>query len=87
MSTIVKTWSNGSVSIAVEAGKDSMNQENNGPHVHVYKRDRRTKSRIPGKNKDLDAKDYDIAEKLFYDNYREIDFYCNQVREGKYDDR
>ncbi len=83
MATIIKQWSEGSVSIAVEAGKDDMNRE--GTHVHVYKRDRRTKTRIPGKNYDLDDKDFDIAEELYYSNIREIETLCDGVKKGLYD--
>ena len=52
MAKIVKEWSKGSISIAVEIGRDDMNRD--GTHVHIYKRGRRTDSRIPGKNRDLD---------------------------------
>ena len=83
LAKIIKKWSDGSVSIAVEAGKDDMNKE--GTHVHVYKRGRRTDSRIPGNNRDLDDKDYDIAEKLYYENLREIESLCNAVIRGEYD--
>ena len=83
MAKIIKEWSRGSISIAVEAGKDDMNRE--GPHVHIYKRGRRTDSRIPGKNRDLDDKDFDLAEELYDDNIREIERYCQDVLEGKYD--
>lgn len=83
MAKIIKEWPNGSISIAVEAGKDDMNQE--GTHVHIYKRGRRTKSRIPGKNYDLDDADFDIAEELYYANYSEIDKLCGEVKNGKYD--
>lgn len=84
MATIIKEWYKGSISIAVESGKDDMNKE--GSHVHVYKRGRRTASRIPGRNKDLDDKDFDIAEELYYDNFREIENLCNDVKEGKHGD-
>lgn len=47
MAKIIREWTKGSISIAVEAGKDDMNKEDT--HVHIYKRGRRTKSRIPGK--------------------------------------
>ena len=83
MGTIIKKWENGMISIAVEAGKDDMNKE--GTHVHVYKRGRRTETRIPGRNKDLDAKDLEIAEKLFDKYYHEIDALCRDVKAGKYD--
>lgn len=83
MATIIKEWSAGSISIAVEAGKDDMNRE--GTHVHVYKRNRRTSTRIPGKNYDLDNKDYDIAEELYYVHLREIEQLCLDVKSGKYD--
>ena len=83
MAKIVKEWSSGSVSIAVEAGKDSMNSD--GTHVHIYKRGRRTRSRIPGRNLDLDPKDFAEAEALFDRNYREIERLCNDVKTGKYD--
>lgn len=39
-----------------------MNKE--GTHVHIYKRMRRTDSRIPGKNRDLDDADFDAAEEF-----------------------
>lgn len=82
MGKVVKDWTDGSVSVAVESGKDDMNRE--GTHVHVYKRGRRTDTRIPGRNKDLDDKDFDIAEKLYYANYSEIDKLCKEVKEGKH---
>lgn len=63
MAKIIIKCTDGSVSIAVESGKDDMNRE--GTHVHVYKRGRRTISRISGKNKDLDEKDYEIAERQY----------------------
>lgn len=84
MAKIIREWSEGSVSIAVEAGKDDMNRE--GSHVHVYKRGRRTSSRIPGKNRDLDDKDFDTAENLYYRHVSEIEALCDDVRDGKYDD-
>lgn len=84
MAKIIKQWSNGSVSIAVEAGKDDMNREDS--HVHIYKRDRRTESRIPGRNKDLDDKDFDLAEELYYAHIREITSLCDDVKAGKYGD-
>ena len=83
MAKIIKDWTKGSISIAVEAGKDDMNRE--GTHVHIYKRGRRTESRIPGKNRDLDDSDFDIAVELYYANYREIDKICEDVKNGKYD--
>ena len=83
MATIIKAWSKGSVSIAVESGKDDMNRE--GTHVHVYKNGRRTESRIPGRNKGLDNKDYYTAETLYDENLYEIDKYCADVKNGKYD--
>lgn len=83
MGKVIKKWSEGSVSIAVESGRDDMNKENT--HVHIYKRGRRTKSRIPGKNKDLDEDDFDTAEKLYYANFREIEELCGEVIKGKYD--
>lgn len=83
MAKIVKEWSNGSVSIAVEAGVDDANKE--GTHVHVYKRGRRTRSRIPGNNYDLDTKDFETAERLYDMHYREIEKLCNDVIAGKYD--
>ena len=54
-------------------------------HVHVYKRNRRTSTRIPGKNYDLDDKDYDIAEKLYYEHFKEIERFCLDIKDGKYD--
>ena len=83
MAKIIKEWGEGSVSIAVEAGKNDMNRE--GTHVHVYKRGRRTDSRIPGNNRDLDPDDFDIAEDLYYRNLSEIDSLCKDVKDGKYD--
>lgn len=87
MATIIKEWEGrASVSIAVEAGKDDMNSE--GTHVHVYKRGRRTKTWIAmsgTKGKDLDDDDVKIAEKLFDDNYREIDSWCDRVKKGEFD--
>lgn len=83
MAKIIKEWSEGSVSIAVEAGKDDMNRE--GTHVHIYKRGRRTDSRIPGKNRDLDDGDFDTAEDLYYQNLSEIETLCMAVKDGLYD--
>jgi len=83
MATIIRQWSKGSVSIAVEAGVDDMRRE--GTHVHIYKRGRRTDSRIPGRNRDLDDEDFDTAEDLYYDNIREIESICEDVADGKYD--
>ena len=83
MAKIIKEWSEGSVSIAVEAGKDDMNRE--GTHVHIYKRGRRTNSRIPGKNRDLDDGDFDTAEDLYYQNLSEIETLCMAVKDGLYD--
>ncbi len=84
MAKTIKEWSKGSVSIVVEAGKDDMNRE--GTHVHIYKRGRRTSSRIPGKNRDLDDDDFEIAEDLYYKNLSEIESYCNDVKNGRYGD-
>lgn len=83
MATIIKEWSNGSISIAVEAGRDDMNRE--GTHVHIYKRNRRTSSRIPGRNLDLDDKDYAVAEELYSSHYYEIEQICSDIKDGKYD--
>lgn len=87
MATIIKEWEGkASVSIAVEAGKDDMNKE--GTHVHVYKRSRRTEVWISirgTKGKGLDDDDVEIAEKLFDDNYREIDSLCDRVKKGEFD--
>ena len=83
MAKIIKEWSKGSVSIAVEAGKDDMNCEET--HVHIYKRGRRTDSRIPGRNRDLDDSDFDTAEDPYYQNLSEIESLCMAVRDGKYD--
>lgn len=86
MATVIKEWSSGSVSIAVEAGKDDMCSE--GTHVHVYKRGRRTNTWISltkTRGSDLDDNDVKIAEKLFDQNYREIDSVCQDVKDGKYD--
>lgn len=84
MAKILKEWENGSVSIAVEAGKDDMNRE--GPHVHIYKRGRRTSSRIPGQNRDIDDADFDTAEELYYRHLSEIESICRAVKNGEYDD-
>ena len=83
MAKIIKEWSEGSVSIAVESGKDDMNRE--GTHVHVYKRGRRTDSRIPGRNRDLDDRDFDTAEDLYYQHLSEIETLCRAVKDGNYD--
>lgn len=83
MAKIIEEWSSGSVSIAVEAGKDDMNRE--GPHVHIYKRGRRTQSRLPGKNRDLDDADFDTAENLYYRYLDEIQTLCHAIKDGKYD--
>lgn len=83
MAKTIKEWSRGSISIAVEAGKDDMNRE--GPHVHVYKRGRRTDSRIPGKNRDLDDADFNVAEELYYQHSSEIETLCKAVKDGRYD--
>lgn len=83
MAKIIKEWIKGSVSIAVESGRDDMNKE--GPHVHVYKRGRRTASRIPGRNRDLDDSDYNDAEDLYHDHISEIESLCNDILKGKYD--
>ena len=86
MGTPVKKWVEGSVAIAVERGRDAMKQElrAGGPHAHVYKNGKRTDSRIPGKNKDVDAKDYRIAEKLFDKYYYDIKRECEKVAAGEY---
>ena len=84
MGTPVKKWERGSIAIAVERGKDHMCHEDT--HVHIYKRGRRTDSRIPGGNADLDRKDYETAEKLYRENYREIVKYCDEVKHGVYGD-
>ncbi len=83
MAKVLKRWTEGSISIAVEAGKDDMNKE--GAHVHIYKRDKRTNSRIPGNNKDLDERDFDTAYKLYNNNLREIEKWCQDVKAGRYD--
>ena len=83
MATIIKEWSNGSISIAVEAGKDDANRERT--HVHVYKNGKRTQSRIPGKCPDIDDSDADKAEQLYYDNLSEIEETYQDVKDGKYD--
>lgn len=83
MAKVIKEWVKGSISVAVEAGKDDMNRE--GTHVHIYKRGRRTSSRIPGKNRDIDEDDFDIAENLYYKNLSEIELYCDKVKNGEYD--
>lgn len=51
----------------------------------MYKRGRRTQTRIPGMNRDLDTKDFDVAEQLYYSNYSQINSICNDVIAGKYD--
>lgn len=83
MAKIIKEWGKGSVTIAVETGKDDMNRE--GTHVHIYKRGRRTDSRIPGKNRDLDDSDFDMAEALYYKHLPEIETLCMAVKAGRYD--
>ncbi len=83
MAKKIKEWSKGSISIVVESGKDDMNKE--GIHVHIYKRNRRTNSRIPGSNKDLDRQDFETAEDLYERNYSEIRSLCQDVKDGKYD--
>ena len=83
MAKVVKIWNKGSISVAVEVGKDDANNES--VHVHVYKNGRRTKSRIPGNCPDIDSKDALIADQLFYDNYYEISKYYQEVKDGKYD--
>lgn len=83
MAKIIKEWTSGSVSIAVEAGRDDANRE--GAHVHIYKRGRRTSSRIPGRNLDLDTDDFNVAEELYDRNYNEIRTLCDEVANGKYD--
>ena len=82
MAKIIKEWKSGSVSIAVEAGKDDMNRE--GTHVHIYKRGRRTSSRIPGRNRDVDDADFEVAEDLYYRYLIEIETICRAVKDGKY---
>lgn len=83
MAKVIKEWSKGSVSIAVETGKDDMNKE--GTHVHIYKRGCRTASRIPGKNQDLDNNDFDTAEELYYRHLSEIEALCMEVKDGRHD--
>lgn len=85
MAKIVREWigTNG-ISIAVEHGKDDANKEET--HVHVYKRGRRTQSRIPGKCKDIDSADEEIAGKLYDNNLNEIDKYYQDVKNGIYGD-
>ena len=84
MAKIVKQFGDrDNVMIAVEAGKDDANRE--GVHVHVYKRGRRTDTRIPGNNRDLDDKDYDKAYELFNSNYSEIRDYYERVARGEFD--
>ena len=86
MATVIKRWEDGSVAIAVEAGKDDMCSE--GTHVHVYKNGRRTETWISLTKKrgnDLDYKDIQTAERLFDRNYREIDSLCDDLKKGKYD--
>ena len=82
MATIIAAWTCGSIKIAVEAGRADMNHE--GTHVHIYKNNHRTRSRIPGINKDLDYKDYDTAEQLYYNNLAEITRICEEVAAGKH---
>lgn len=83
MAKVIKEWGTYRVSIAVEAGKDDANREDT--HVHVYKRGRRTQTRIPGNNKDLDREDFEIAQDLFEENYKEISKLYEDVKNGKYD--
>ena len=86
MAKIIKEWSEGSVSIAVEAGKDDANREN--VHVHVYKRGRRTDARISTWNSSasgIDNEDYEIACKLFSRYLSDIKYYYEKVKNGEYD--
>ena len=88
MATPVRKWVEGKVAIAVESDKDQMNKEykSEGPHVHVYIKGVRTKARIPGNRENVDAKDYQIAEKLFDKYYYEIKRECEKVVAGCYGD-
>lgn len=86
MAKVIRKWEDGSVSVAVEAGKDDMCSE--GTHVHVYKNGRRTQTWISltkTKGNDLDTKDVKTAEDLFERNYSEIDALCDGVKNGEYD--
>jgi len=83
MAKIVKEFGDYNLSVGVESGKDDANKE--PVHVHVYKRGRRTDTRIPGRNRDLDSKDYDRACELFDRYYREIYEWYNRVKAGEFD--
>lgn len=84
----VREWSNDSISIAVEGGKDDANKEREA-HVHVYKSNRRTEIRIAlsgTTGNGLDNKDIETAERLFDQNLREIEKEYEKVRNGYYGD-
>lgn len=85
MGKTIKEWSDGSVSIVIDADKSEANNETE-PHVHVRKRGRRTNTRIPGSKVDIDPKDYDTAYDLYVDNLREIERIYYDIRDGKYGD-
>ena len=83
--TKVKSWGNGRITIAVEAGKWDTNREQ--PHVHVYKNGKRTEARLPGNNSGiLDYQDEKAANSLYDDNYNDIQETYQDVRDGKYGD-
>lgn len=79
----IRKWSDGSIAIAVEAGKQDAQREE--MHVHVYKNGRRTDSRLPGSCMDIDEKDARTAERLYQRNYDEIREYYEAVADGVYD--
>lgn len=85
MAKPVCEWSDGSISVAVESGMYDANKEE--MHVHVYKRGRRTDTRISLKGtegRDLDRSDVEKAEALFDKNYYEIVKEYEKVKDGYY---
>jgi len=80
VATIANEWSEGSVSIAVETGKDDANRE--GVHVHIYKKGSRTKAFISLSDyskKGIDENDFETACKLFNQNFSEIKRYYDMT--------
>ena len=87
MATPVRQWTSGSISIAVESGKDDANRES--VHVHVYKNGRRTDARISlrdSSSRGIDNQDFEIAGRLFDDNLNEIQREYEKVKNGNYGD-
>jgi len=87
MAKPVWTASDGSITIAVESGKDDANHER--VHVHVYKNGRRTNTRIQDGyaiGSDLDASDVKAAENLYDRNYSDIRGEYEKVKQGYYGD-